>query len=179
MNTTFYDHWRKAPEDAWRWPNFSAAEIACRGTGAIKINTEAMDKLQALRDLQTHAVDVVHEQQERHHGLAALLDAELGRLLHRIDGVAAGIGEADYLCFRTLRLQQEGCEVRGSERMLARSQHLAAVLLDVIRRLGLNALAQRIVDRDKIPVLAATLHHRGRRGVAGCPGVVDPLDGVG
>jgi hypothetical protein len=29
MSTTFYDHWRKVLEDAWRWPNFSPAEIAC------------------------------------------------------------------------------------------------------------------------------------------------------
>ncbi len=50
MTTTFYDHWRDVPEGTWRWPNFSPAEIACRGTGAIKINTDAMDKLQALRD---------------------------------------------------------------------------------------------------------------------------------
>ncbi len=50
MTATFYDHWRDVPEGTWRWPNFSPAEIACRGTGAIKINTEAMDKLQALRD---------------------------------------------------------------------------------------------------------------------------------
>ena len=40
------------PETAWAaWPSFSPAEIACRGTGAIKINTEAMDKLQSLRNL--------------------------------------------------------------------------------------------------------------------------------
>ena len=50
MPTTTYAHFRDVPESAWRWPSFSPAEIACRGTGAIKINTEAMDKLQALRD---------------------------------------------------------------------------------------------------------------------------------
>ena len=50
MPTQTYPHWRDVPANTWRWPNFSAAEIACRGTGAIKINTEAMDKLQALRD---------------------------------------------------------------------------------------------------------------------------------
>ena len=50
MPTLTYPHWRDVPANAWRWPNFSAAEIACRGTGAIKINTEAMDKLQTLRD---------------------------------------------------------------------------------------------------------------------------------
>jgi zinc D-Ala-D-Ala carboxypeptidase len=38
MTTTFYRHWRDVPESAWRWPNFSPAEIACRGTGKLLIN---------------------------------------------------------------------------------------------------------------------------------------------
>ncbi|MEZ5885251.1 MAG: D-Ala-D-Ala carboxypeptidase family metallohydrolase [Paracoccaceae bacterium] len=51
MPTLTYPHWRDVPDSAWAaWPSFSPAEIACRGTGAIKINTEAMDKLQALRN---------------------------------------------------------------------------------------------------------------------------------
>lgn len=50
MTTTFFYHWRDVPESAWRWPNFSPAEIACRGTGKLLINEPAMDKLQALRD---------------------------------------------------------------------------------------------------------------------------------
>jgi zinc D-Ala-D-Ala carboxypeptidase len=50
MTTTFYDHWRDVPESTWRWPNFSPAEIACRGTGKLLINEAALDKLQALRD---------------------------------------------------------------------------------------------------------------------------------
>jgi len=50
MPTTTYAHFRDVPESAWRWPSFSPSEIACRGTGAIKINTEAMDKLQSLRN---------------------------------------------------------------------------------------------------------------------------------
>lgn len=50
MPTLTCPHWRDVPVSTWRWPSFSPAEIACRGTGAIKINTEAMDKLQALRD---------------------------------------------------------------------------------------------------------------------------------
>ena len=50
MPTTTYAHFRDVPESVWRWPSFSPAEIACRGTGAIKINTEAMDKLQSLRN---------------------------------------------------------------------------------------------------------------------------------
>jgi hypothetical protein len=50
MTTTTYPHFRDVPTSAWRWPNFSPAEIACRGTGALKLNTEALDKLQVLRD---------------------------------------------------------------------------------------------------------------------------------
>lgn len=45
----FYQHWRMVPASAWRWPNFSPSEIACRGTGNIRINEAALDKLQALR----------------------------------------------------------------------------------------------------------------------------------
>jgi hypothetical protein len=42
--------WRDVPESAWRWPNFSPADIACPGTGMLLINVPALDKLQALRD---------------------------------------------------------------------------------------------------------------------------------
>ena len=49
MTTRFYRLWRDVPLDTWRWPNFSPAEIACRGTGAILIHEEALDRLQALR----------------------------------------------------------------------------------------------------------------------------------
>jgi zinc D-Ala-D-Ala carboxypeptidase len=47
---TFYPHWRDVPAANWRWPNFSPAEIACRGTGRLLLNAAALDALQALRD---------------------------------------------------------------------------------------------------------------------------------
>ena len=50
MTTTFYKHWRDVPTTRWRWKNFSPAEIACRGTGSVRVHEEALDKLQALRD---------------------------------------------------------------------------------------------------------------------------------
>ncbi|MFN4282449.1 MAG: YcbK family protein [Alphaproteobacteria bacterium] len=50
MTTSYFDHWRDVPQGAWRWRDFSPAEIACRGSGALRINEEALDKLQALRD---------------------------------------------------------------------------------------------------------------------------------
>ncbi|MDP3862971.1 MAG: D-Ala-D-Ala carboxypeptidase family metallohydrolase [Phaeovulum sp.] len=49
MTTTTYPHFRDVPTSAWRWPSFSPAEIACRGTSALKLDTEAMERLQALR----------------------------------------------------------------------------------------------------------------------------------
>jgi zinc D-Ala-D-Ala carboxypeptidase len=45
-----FRHFREVPKNLWRWRNFSPAEIACRGTGQIKLHPEALDKLQALRD---------------------------------------------------------------------------------------------------------------------------------
>lgn len=45
----FYQHWRNVPAATWRWPDFSPAEIACRGTGRLLVNEEALDRLQALR----------------------------------------------------------------------------------------------------------------------------------
>ncbi len=38
MTTTFHRHWRDVPDGTWRWPNFSPAEIPCRGTGKLLIN---------------------------------------------------------------------------------------------------------------------------------------------
>lgn len=34
----------------WRWPNFTPKEIACKSTGEIVVDEDALDKLQALRD---------------------------------------------------------------------------------------------------------------------------------
>lgn len=47
---TFYQHWRNVPASAWRWPDFSPAEIACRGTGRLLVNEDALGRLQVLRN---------------------------------------------------------------------------------------------------------------------------------
>jgi zinc D-Ala-D-Ala carboxypeptidase len=47
---TVFTHWRDVRPDQWRWPSFSPAEIACRGTGRLVVNEAALDRLQALRD---------------------------------------------------------------------------------------------------------------------------------
>jgi hypothetical protein len=48
--TRIFRHFRDVPDGIWRWPNFSPAEIACRGTDKLLINAPALDKLQALRN---------------------------------------------------------------------------------------------------------------------------------
>jgi zinc D-Ala-D-Ala carboxypeptidase len=45
-----YDHFSKVDMTDWRWPSFSPREIACKGTGRLVVDSEALDKLQALRD---------------------------------------------------------------------------------------------------------------------------------
>lgn len=44
-----YAHWRDVPDGVWRWPHFSPAEIACRGTGELLAHPQALDALEALR----------------------------------------------------------------------------------------------------------------------------------
>ncbi len=39
------------PAPLWRWPNFKPAELASRGDGSLVLIEEALDALQALRDL--------------------------------------------------------------------------------------------------------------------------------
>lgn len=50
MPVILYRSWRDFPPDQWRWPSFSPAELACRGTGQLLIDEPALDKLQALRE---------------------------------------------------------------------------------------------------------------------------------
>jgi zinc D-Ala-D-Ala carboxypeptidase len=47
-----FANFRQADTPDWsrRWPNFSPRELACKGTGQLVVDTEALDKLQALRN---------------------------------------------------------------------------------------------------------------------------------
>lgn len=45
-----YAHYSRVPPEDWRWSSFSPREIASKGDGKLIVDTEAMDKLQALRD---------------------------------------------------------------------------------------------------------------------------------
>lgn len=47
---TEYAHFSDVPTAGWRWDSFSPRELACKGTGKLLVNQDALDKLQALRD---------------------------------------------------------------------------------------------------------------------------------
>lgn len=47
---TEYNHFNDVAMASWRWSSFSPREIACKGTGKLLVNEDALDKLQALRD---------------------------------------------------------------------------------------------------------------------------------
>ncbi len=66
-------------------------------------------------------MDVGDEHEQAGEVLAALHDAELGSLLDRVDGVAAGIGKPDNLGARGLRLQQVGGEILRVKRTPSRA----------------------------------------------------------
>jgi zinc D-Ala-D-Ala carboxypeptidase len=44
-----YSHYSNASGAGWRWSSFSPRELACKGTGKLLVNEDALDKLQALR----------------------------------------------------------------------------------------------------------------------------------
>ena len=48
---TIYDHWKRVPRTfaSWPWKYFQPQEMACRGTGKLKIEPRLLDNLDILR----------------------------------------------------------------------------------------------------------------------------------
>ena len=118
-------------------------------------------------------------QQQAGELLAALDDAEFRRLLDRVGGVETGIGEADDLRLRALRLQQEGREVGGVERNADRAHHLAALFLDEVAGVLFQRIAEGVVRGHEEPGVAARLHQRAAGTDRERVGVVGPVEAVG
>jgi hypothetical protein len=79
-------------------------------------------------------------------------------LIAFMDGAA--VSEADDLRLRALRLQQEGREIGGIERMPNRTENLATVRRDDVGRLALHRCSKGVVGGEKIPVFSTALHDR-------------------
>ena len=155
--------------------------VEALGEGAglvVHVPVEGLGEVQALRDLQPERMDVGDEHQHARELLAALDDAELRRLLDRVGGVAAGVGEPDDLGLRALRLQQERGEVGVVERMLDAAEHLAAIGGDDRSGIAFERVAEGVVRGEEEPGVAAGFHQRLAGAVGEHPGVVDPMDRV-
>lgn len=46
----FYSHYSQVPSGDWKWDSFSPQEIASKGEGELLVDTDALDRLQRLRD---------------------------------------------------------------------------------------------------------------------------------
>ncbi len=86
-----FRHFRDVPESLWRWRNFSPAEIACRGTGQLKLHPEALDKLQALRDRLGKPLIVRSAYHSPEHNRAV----GGARASKHMDGTEEGAGDTD------------------------------------------------------------------------------------
>ena len=150
-----------------------------RAIVVVEVPVPGLRHDQALRGLQAERMHVGDEGEQGGEVLTALDDAELGRLLDRVDGVAAGVRQADDLGFRGLRLQQERREVGARERVTYLPQNLAAVLHHHRSRVALEREPEGVVGREEEPAVAAGLDDRGAGAVGKRPGVIGPVDRVG
>jgi len=87
-----FAHYSDVPEGLWRWPSFSPSEIACRGTGQIKLHPEALDRLQALRNTLGKPLIVLSAYRSPEHNRAV---GGAQRSKH-IDGTAFDISMANH-----------------------------------------------------------------------------------
>jgi hypothetical protein len=49
MQKLQWPSWRDVPPGFWSWPNFMPKELACKGTGKLMIDVQALNSLQDLR----------------------------------------------------------------------------------------------------------------------------------
>lgn len=53
------EHWSKIDMADWPWPNFPPKEMACQGTGSLKINVRFMNKLQRVRNDYNLPIEII------------------------------------------------------------------------------------------------------------------------
>src|ERR1700721_1328123 len=98
--------------------------------GAAAISAVPVERLgedQTLRGSQSERMYVGDEYAQSGDLLPDVEDAELGRLLDRIDGISAPVGQPDDLCLGLLGLHQERRKITGVEGNMNLAEHLAAI----------------------------------------------------
>jgi hypothetical protein len=84
-------------------------------------------------------------------------DAKFARRLEDVDKIAADARQPDDIGARRLRLQQQRGEIGSADGVAYRSHDRAARGLDDLRCIALQGCAERDVDGDEEPRLAAAL----------------------
>src|SRR4029077_18933161 len=125
--------------------------LCARARRVVEIPVESFGQNEALRSREAKRGNVGRENQKAGEFLPAFYDSEFGALLDRVDGVTAGIGEANDLGLGSLRLQQERREVVGVDRMTDLAQHLAAVLEHDGLGIALQRMTESIVGGEEEP----------------------------
>ena len=66
-----FTNYKAVPPSVWTWPSFSPREMACKGTGKLVIDDDAMNKLQALRELLGKPLIITSAYRSPEHNRAA------------------------------------------------------------------------------------------------------------
>ena len=109
------------------------------------------------------------------------LDAELLRLLDRVDRIGAGIGQARAPLPRSPAPAAETTRnpwYRGTDKRTLPST-LPPGALHEVRGVALQRLAERVIGGEEEPTVAAGFDHRAAGRLRQHVGVVDPMDRVG
>ena len=151
------------------------------GPGAgliVHVPVPAGGELDALGHIGAECVNVAQEQNQCGKGLAALGHTELTGGVDGVGGVGTGVGQGDHISARGLRLQDEGGEVRGRERMANAANHFTAVGFHNAGNVRFHGMAEGVIGGQDEPGFAAFLHDRCRGTDGQRVGVIDIVDMV-
>jgi zinc D-Ala-D-Ala carboxypeptidase len=99
-----YAHWKLVPRtwSAWPWKYFTPRELACKGTGKLKINFKFMDCMDILRSRFGRPISLLSAYRSPYHN-ARVGGAPLSRHLYADAGDIPIIGMDKFLIERIAR----------------------------------------------------------------------------
>lgn len=74
MSVAKWEHWSEVNQEEWPWFHFSARELACTHCGKLVLDTNAMDRLQAVRLIYGRPIYVASAYRCPNHPIEAAKD---------------------------------------------------------------------------------------------------------
>ncbi len=148
------------------------AEGAAR---VVVVPGEAGDVGQPLGNVQAHALHVGQERRRRDEADPRFLQAELVGGLQRVHDVVAAARHHHAPRLGGLRSQNERAEILHADRVLDRTDRLAARLLDSLAEIRLERVAEGVVGGDEEPRVDVLLRKRLHQPVGVGIGVPHPV----